>query len=191
MQHAAHEAGHYTTARLLRKLYPGQIRKVRVWSLTVVKTAEAGGAVNAKFSFPKDRLPVWVDTSLPLAHKVPRLVHLLAGIAGESLWLYLYGEHKLEEGVWDLGPGLREILDNVENLAETGGKADVQQATSLIGSADWEPHFMTALGLVHQHWPAVHRVAKALVAKRTLRAKEAHVAFIGLPDYPPERRTSA
>ena len=57
--------------------------------------------------------------------------------------------------------------------------SDAEKVRALIGDLDWEPYYLKALDVVHKHWPAVLRVGKALVEKRTINAKEAHLAFAG------------
>ena len=103
MEHAAHEAGHYTLIRLLRNLYRHRIQKIRIIDATVVQTYGAGGRVRARY-YRRDR--VVLDAASTLEEKEPALLVLLAGVAGETLWRYLYGERRVEEGVEDLGPGI-------------------------------------------------------------------------------------
>lgn len=207
MEHAAHEAGHYTLIRLLRNLYRHRIQKIRIIDATVVQTYGAGGRVRARY-YRRDR--VVLDAASTLEEKEPALLVLLAGVAGETLWRYLYGERRVEEGVEDLGPGLAELLENARvtvkiwdsetwnEKARIEGQRkweifrnlppstppqrtlnDIEQVRALIGDLDWEPYYLKALEVVHKNWPAVLRVAKALVGKRTINAKEAHLAFAG------------
>lgn len=180
MRDACHEAGHYTAARLIRKIYPGRFRKIYPGIMTIVPTEGAAGSAWIRAVLPPGSAALWLDPSLSLAQKEPRLVHLLAGIASESLWLHFYGELGIEEGVEDLGPELEEILGYVRRLAvPAGGASDIECVYALVGDADWEPYLLTALSLVHRNWPAVLRVARALVDKRTMSAQDAHAAFAG------------
>lgn len=207
MEHAAHEAGHYTVLRLLRQLYRTRIKRVIIQGATIVSTFDSGGRVRAKIY--RWDIPVAVFSST-LDEKEPELLYKLAGMAGQSLWLYLEGQRKVEEGVEDLGPGMEELQDTARAIVSTwdselwrenaklAGKrkweifnnlppsenpvrtpSDIEQVRALIGNQEWEPFYVKALEVVHQHWPAVLRVAKALVEKRTLNAREAHLAFAG------------
>lgn len=62
-----------------------------------------------------------------------------------------------------------------------GGSKDYEQAKQLIGPDEetWKPYFWTAVGIVHQDWFAVFRLANALVGQNTLSAKEAYAAWVG------------
>lgn len=183
-ERAIHEAGHYATARTIKQRFPARLRRVHIRKVTVVQEGPIGGHVDARFTWRQARVSGFKVEDLPLSGKEPLAIHLFGGVASETIHNYLFGIHKVDESVEDLGPGYQEILENAATiLNHCGGVKDFKEVQSLIGqdTETWKPYFWAAVGIVHRSWASVLKLARALVDQPTLTAKEAHAVWTSCP----------
>lgn len=123
MLHAIHEAGHYTIARLLRRLYPAYIRRVRIGNTTIVQVPGVGGSVAGRVFFRQGKKDLWVDDSLTLVQKEPRVLFDLAGVAAETLWQHLDAAGKSEGGIGSLRSAMKDLKQRArERIGQMEGE---------------------------------------------------------------------
>lgn len=180
--HAAHEAGHYTTARIGARLYPAYFAKVRFRLVTIIPDDISGGVVDVDickhYTLPD---PMKEPERLSEANKEPYLVHFMGGMAGQWIWMVFDAQKKI--------PTLEIIepmLTNLWNMAraDAGGKPDIALARKLVGKEDLKPFFIQAMHIMIDHWPALLRLTHALMDNRWLDARAAHLAWSGSNNEP-------